>query len=343
MRQMLDSVIGNSLLKSKLLSDILSDTLSHAYIIEGKKGSGRHTIAYMTAAALVCEKINDNASPLPCLNCPSCKKILGQKSPDVITVTREDKATLGVDAIRFLRNDVRVVPNDLDYKIYVIEDADTMTPQAQNAFLLTLEEPPEYVKFFLLCEDSKSFLETIISRAQLLRTELIAATDIDDFLQNNHTEAKKMKLSDPDSYNELIMASENSIGRAIELLDNKSLKKTLEHRLLARDFLKIISTSGDSEKIVSLLSQFEKKRDGVLEQLTIIEAALRDIIAIDRTENAPLVFFYDRQEALLISDSINIRKLIHVYDKLKDTEDMISQNANVRLSLTSFFSEINII
>ena len=154
MRQMLDSVIGNSLLKSKLLSDILSDTLSHAYIIEGKKGSGRHTIAYMTAAALVCEKLNDTASPLPCLKCPSCKKILGQKSPDVITVTREDKATLGVDAIRFLRNDVRVVPNDLDYKIYVIEDADTMTPQAQNAFLLTLEEPPEYVKFFLLCEDS---------------------------------------------------------------------------------------------------------------------------------------------------------------------------------------------
>ena len=89
MRQMLNSVIGNSLLKSKLLSDILSDTLSHAYIIEGKKGSGKHTVAYMTAAALVCEKLNDNSSPLPCLNCPSCKKILGQKSPDVITVTRE--------------------------------------------------------------------------------------------------------------------------------------------------------------------------------------------------------------------------------------------------------------
>ena len=148
MRKMLDSIIGNSSLKSKLLSDILSDTLSHAYIIQGKKGSGKHTVAYMTAAALSCEKVSDTNAPVPCLNCPSCKKILQKKSPDVITITREDKATIGVDAVRFLRNDVRIVPNDLDYKIYIIEDADTMTTQAQNAFLLTLEEPPKYVKFF---------------------------------------------------------------------------------------------------------------------------------------------------------------------------------------------------
>ena len=182
MRKMLDSIVGNSFIKSKLLSDIVSDSLSHAYIIEGKKGSGRHTIAYMTAAALVCEKINDNASPLPCLNCPSCKKILGQKSPDVITVTREDKATLGVDVIRELRNDVRVIPHELEYKIYVVEEADKMTVQAQNAFLLTLEEPPKYVKFFLICEDSNIFLETIRSRSQILRTELIPTEDIDKFL-----------------------------------------------------------------------------------------------------------------------------------------------------------------
>ena len=76
MKQAFTSLIGNQVLKDKLFSDISSGTLSHAYIIEGKKGSGRHTVASLVAAALACEKSNDTDHPIPCLKCPSCKKIL---------------------------------------------------------------------------------------------------------------------------------------------------------------------------------------------------------------------------------------------------------------------------
>lgn len=344
MRRMLDSIVGNSFIKSKLLADIVSDSLSHAYIIEGKKGSGRHTVAYMIAAALSCERLDDQSAPLPCLTCPSCKKILEKKSPDVILTTKEeDKATFGVDVIRELRNDVHIIPNELDYKIYLIEDADKMTVQAQNAFLLTLEEPPKYVKFFLICEDANVFLETIRSRSQILRTEAIATEDIDSFLQTNNDEAKRLKLSNPHNYNELLMASQNSIGRAIELLNEKAFEQIAQTRTLARDFLALLTSKNDSEKILSLSLRFSKKRDELSSQLLTIETALRDVIALERTENAPLLFFYDREEALLLVDALSIRKLMQVYDAIKDTQTAISQNANVRLTIMNLFSTTGII
>ena len=116
-KQAFTSLVGNYPLKNKLLSDILTGTLSHAYIIEGKKGSGKHTVAYTIAAALSCENVSSENYPLPCLECPSCKKILQFKSPDVITIGRDGKATLGVDTVRFLKNDIRTVPNELEFKI----------------------------------------------------------------------------------------------------------------------------------------------------------------------------------------------------------------------------------
>ena len=343
MRQTLASVVGNQTLKNKLFSDISSGTLSHAYIVEGKKGSGRHTISYLVAAALSCENSKNEAMPLPCLKCASCRKILEKKSPDVICITREDKSMITVDKIRSLRNDVRIVPNELENKIYIIEDADTMNDQAQNAFLLTLEEPPSYVKFFLLCKKSESLLETIKSRAQCLRTEPLDANSIDDFLQKQNDDAKRLKLSDPEIYNELLMASEGTIGRALDLLDEKALNQTLAYRSLARNFLNAIAHSKGSGDVISILSQFDKKRDIVTNQLLTIETALRDIITIQRAESAPLLFFYDREEALSLADAVNIRKMMQIYDSLKKVQDAILQNANVRLTLTSFFVEINIL
>ena len=342
-RQAFDSFIGNSSLKKKLFSDITSGALSHAYIIEGKKGSGRHTLAYLIAAALSCENLSNNATPLPCFTCLSCRKILEQKSPDVITLGRDGKATFGVDTIRALKSDIHTVPNDLEYKIYVIEDADTMTPQAQNAFLLSLEEPPAFVKYFLLCEDSHSLLETIRSRAQTLKTESISEADIDNYLQKGFEAAQKLKRADEYAYNELIMASENSIGRAIELLDPKIFEAVSYNRKLARDFINAAAYKQSGQRAVEIYSRFDTSREEFSKQLAVTMTALRDLIVLQRTENAPLLFYNDREEALSLSDMINIRKLMSIYDSLKKAESAINANANVKLTLVKLFSESDLI
>ena len=344
MSQILTSIVGNESLKRKLYSDLLSSTLSHAYIIEGKKGSGKHTLSYLLAASVSCENVHDDTLPTPCLKCNTCRRILEKNSPDVIIVSKEkDKATLGVDVIRDLREDVSLVPNELDTKIYIIEDAGVMTTEAQNALLLTLEEPPEFVKFFLLCENSENLLETIRSRSQKITTAPIDIDSIDAFLQKNNEEARRLKLSDSFGYNELLMASENTIGKAIELLDSDRFSQVIAARTLARDFLNAVSKKCSSELFMSLIGRLDKKRDTLLKQLFVIETALRDIIAIQRTDNAPLLFFHSSEEALSFADSINVRKLMTVYNALKETEDNISQNANIRLTLISFFANINII
>ena len=191
MKRFFEDIAANEALREQLGTEILASRLPHAYILEGSRGSGKHTLALRIAAALSCQRSEDSSAPLPCMNCPSCKKILDGNSPDVIFVHREDTATLGVDIIRNVRNDVWIAPNDTDFKIYIIEDAHLMTEQAQNALLLTLEEPPEYVRFLLLCESAEMLLETIRSRAPTLHTEPVAQNVMDSYLCLQSDEAPR--------------------------------------------------------------------------------------------------------------------------------------------------------
>lgn len=143
---------------------------SHAYTVEGSTAAGRSLFASAFASALLCENRGDPLLPLPCGTCRSCRNIASGINPDVITVSAGDgRSTIGIDAVRGIRSDIRLYPSEAERKIYIITDADRMTVQAQNAFLLTLEEPPSYAVLLLLCPDSRLLLETIRSRAPSLR------------------------------------------------------------------------------------------------------------------------------------------------------------------------------
>ena len=154
MREYLTLVAGNTALRQRLARQLEDGSLSNAYIIEGPSGSGKSTLALSLAMAMAC-KGGPASAALPWGECGACRKIATGSSPDVIHVRREEgKATMGVDTVRALRADVYTVPNDLSFKVYLIHDAHTMTTQAQNAFLLTLEGPPPFVLFFLLAQDA---------------------------------------------------------------------------------------------------------------------------------------------------------------------------------------------
>ncbi len=342
MKSFMNSLVANEALRQRLGDDILGGSFSHAYILEGRKGSGRHTIAYLAAAALACEQKKQDGVPLPCMTCPACRKILSKLSPDVILVGTEDKASIGVDAIRFLREDVPLVPNDLDNKIYIIENADKMTVQAQNAFLLTLEEPPEYVGFILLCEDASYMLETIRSRAPILRTEPISRKLIDEYIQKNNRRASSMKANSPSDYEELLMASDSAIGRALELLDTKSLTPVLTARALAKDFISAAIEQNSSASL-SLASRFSQKRDILSNELDLISLALRDLAMLKKSENAPLCFYSSREDALDICEQISIGRIMKLCSAVSLISDRINRNANVKLTIISLLSEADML
>ena len=339
-----DNIIGNEALRARLYSDIKSGSLAHAYIIEGKSGSGRHTLAKNIIAALACEKKGET---LPCGECLSCRHVFEDKCPDVMTVSRdEDRATLGIDKIRELKESLFTVPNDLEIKSYIIEDADTMTLQAQNAFLLTLEQPPSFVSFFLICENARALLETIRSRAPILRTEPIPTERIEEFICSDRLDKKlrdtalALKRSEPESFGTVLISADGSIGKAIELLSPKKRKPISDRRDLAVAFFEALRTNGKGEHILSLLPKFSQKRDELSLQLEYISLALRDLILLKKSENAPLCFFSDRESALDLSGVFFERKLITVFEAINNARDALLINANVRLTMIELLASI---
>ena len=327
-------MIGNEALRASLGKDISQGRFSHAYIIEGAYGFGKHMLASRIAAALSCERSNDASSAIPCMQCPSCRKILSGNSPDLIYVGKGDKATLGVDAIRAMHRDVWIAPNELSYKIYVVEEAHLMTVQAQNAFLLTLEEPPAYVCFLLLCENATLLLETVRSRAPVLRLSPISIASIREALCRTEPTAKNMLTQSPAEFEELLVASNGSIGRAKELLDPKRRRPILEQRENAREWIKLAASHRNSGAVLAFFQSLGQKREELLSTFGVVQLALRDLLLCKQAEHAPLCFFADREEAADLSYKFSAPELLHLCNCIEEAVLRLRANANVRLTLT---------
>lgn len=146
---------GNTPIKT-----ILNTHLFHAYLIEGPKGSGKHTLADLITNALVCD-----ADDPPCKVCRQCYKFREKCHPDIIEIPSD----IPVDDLRGILAEIVLTPNDAKHKIYRIDHAEKLHPAAQNLLLKVLEEPPKYVVFLLLCTAKEGVLQTVRSRCQVLQ------------------------------------------------------------------------------------------------------------------------------------------------------------------------------
>lgn len=359
-RETTHTVIGNQDLLERLDRDVRAGQLSHAYILDGRKGSGRHTVARHICASIACEnrpgqalsRVEDEDqmgffdlmappppreipadAPLPCLECPACRKVLEGKCPDVRIIGRDGKASIGVEAVRFLRQDVLISPNDLDTKIYIIEDADTMTVQAQNALLLTLEEPPPYVLFLLLCDGADNLLETIRSRAPVLRTQPIPDGDIRDYLR-----ARRCTLSEED-LDAVILRADGCIGQALTLADARSIKPILQMRATCDEFMGVCAARR-YDGLPAVLTHFGNKRDGVMELLGLISLAIRDLILLRHGDRVRLKYYTDRDGAEELSRRFTTKSLLVLDRAVARAAESLEANGNVRLTLMRMAVEL---
>lgn len=344
MKPAFDDILGNLRLRERLGRDVLDDRLSHAYILEGAPGFGKHMLALRLAAALACENKNSREHSIPCRSCPACRKILSGNSPDVIYVNKGDKATLGVDAIRSMHSDVCIAPNECENKVYIIEDAHLMTEQAQNAFLLTLEEPPAYVRFFLLCSTTAPILETVKSRAPTLRLEPIPWNVIGNHLRETDNAARMLEKQSPAEFRELLVSSNGSVGTAKRLLDPKQRKPILECRSAAREFASLCTSHRNSAEALNFIHALSRqKRDEIIKQLGEILVCIRDLFLCKQTEQAPLCFFAEREEATALSYRFSAPELLRISQGLENAINRLQSNANARLTLLSLAMEIGLL
>lgn len=159
----LSQLAGNQPLKALLNRQTAARGLSHAYILAGPAGAGKHTLARLLAAAWVCESSGER----PCFTCPHCRKAMRDIHPDIIR-TGDDGKDVAVAQVRALRSDAYIRPNEAERKVYIIENAQTMNQSAQNAILKLLEEGPAYAAFLLLTDNAAALLPTVRSRCETL-------------------------------------------------------------------------------------------------------------------------------------------------------------------------------
>ena len=344
MKEIFPKIIGNEELCARLARSLLSENpdLPHAYIIEGADGTGKHTLALELAKALVCEnRTNTGAPALPCGECRNCRNIARGACPDLIEIGTDGKASVGVESIRDLRRDIHVYPNDLDRKIYIISDAHTMTVQAQNALLLTLEEPPAYAFILLLCENSALMLETIKSRAPIIRMKPLSPEDTERAMLAADPSLEMKKRTDPALFDDVIMSADGSAGLAIDLLSGKEAAKIAETRRATERFCSLAAnTAKKAQLLIHVTEVCTSDRETAKEQLVSFALALRDLVLLKRDTDAPLRFYSDREQALELSDSISLRRLLTISDALGEAISSLERNMNTRLTLISMISKI---
>ena len=328
-----DGFLGNKTLLSRIKSDIAASSLSHAYIIEGAEGSGKKTLARLICAAIACQSDDP-----PCMKCLSCDKIMRDQSPDVIFIEADDgKVQLGVDVIRRLRENAVFGANDLAVKSYIFPAADTMIPQAQNALLKLLEEPPDGILFLLLCENAGNLLPTIRSRAPICRLEALPDDLISDWLLLNDENAKELEKTDRKEFEVAVRMASGSLGRAISLCDKKRADECLASWRAAENYLKLLSgcsRPGGEIAFFDFASRLatQKQRAELSEIYSLLLAAVRDLIASKLTKSFKPEFFVNMEDALSIAQNYTTAKLMRLFDIFSESIDELSRNINLQLS-----------
>ena len=345
MRKYFPRLLGNQDTKKRLCGAVLKNTLPHAFLIVGAYGSGKKTLATELAAALNCEnKHNENFS-LPCHECNTCRRIRENLFADLHFIKRDSKKmSIGVEEIHKMREDMILSANESDYRIYVIEEAEKITPQAQNAMLTILEEPPEGVVIVLLASEADKILTTIKSRAQSISMQRFSKSELLEFLKEKSDKARSMEFTANEKLSGVLIAADGRIGQALALIDdtNASLEIT-ERRELTLELVKKLGQNTPFSELYLATKELPTGRvefKAVLEELLL---ALRDLILVKYDKNAPLVFFTSQETALEISGNMKTKRLFGIYDIVKKTLEDNAKNANIGAAIANLAAEIKLI
>ena len=300
-------VVGHKDIINYIRNAVSEDKVSHAYILNGERGSGKKMLANLFASTLQCEK----GGPDPCNECHSCKQAESGNHPDIIHVTHEKPNTISVEDVRTqVNNDIMIKPYQGPYKIYIISEADLMTPQAQNALLKTIEEPPEYAVIFLLTENAQMLLPTITSRCVMLKLRNIKDSLIKMYLMET--------VKVPDYKADMCTAfAQGNMGRAIMLANSEHFNEIREE---AVQLLKYIDEM-DLNEVVKAIKRISAYKLEINDYLDIIMIWYRDVLIYKATQDVTKVVFKDQLSCIKArarkSSYEGIEKILESLEKAK--------------------------
>ena len=303
-------IIGQQHIKEHFRSAVVNGVINHAYIINGEKSSGKAMLAKTFAMSIMC----DSGGSEPCMECESCRKTANNANPDVITLVRDPKKKtdiIGIDEVRQqIISGMYERPYNGDHKIYIIDDADKMNVQAQNAILKTLEEPPGYAVLLLITRNASRLLPTILSRCIILNMRPVEDKEIKQFL----TERGRASINDIDVITAL---SGGNPGKAKLLSEDSEFSGFLSS---ITDILKSVTNSGFREILdsVETLSAIKEKKKYTPEDIfELMNMWYRDVMLFKATKETGKLIF--KNEAT----SIALQANYFTYEALNNTVKMI--------------------
>lgn len=249
---MFNNILGNDKIKELLENSIKNNKTSHSYLFIGTEGIGKKLIAKEFAKMILCTDENKY-----CNQCKSCIEFDTNNNPD-FKVIEPDGNSLKIEQIREFQSKVAEKPIISNRKVYIINDSDKMTIEAQNCLLKTLEEPPEFVTIILIGENENSFLSTIKSRCMILHFEKISNQLIEKYLEENYQTKINSKI--------MIEAFQGSIGKAIKLKEKHEEYERIEdiiYNLERKDKIDILN-------MAEMIYKAKEEKDEILDYMNIV-------------------------------------------------------------------------
>lgn len=311
-------IIGQEHIIEYFRNAISMDKVSHAYILNGPDKSGKMLLAEAFAAALQCEKQQEE----PCMECRSCKQAAGRNHPDIIYVTHEKPNTLSVEDIRTqLNEDIVLKPYSSSYKIYIVDEAEKMNVQAQNALLKTIEEPPAYAVILLLTTNADGFLPTILSRCVRLDLKPVNDEKIRSFLMK--------EKGVPDYQADICVAfAQGNVGKAILLAGSENFSEMKKSAVQLMKRLRDI----DLYELSQAVKQITEYKLEINDYFDLMMIWYRDVLLYKATADVNRLIFQDEVYSIKKEASHSSYEGIEqILESLNKAKARIRANVNFEL------------
>lgn len=311
-------ILGHEQIKEHFKNAVETGKISHAYILSGEAGMGRKSLANAFALSLLCEK----GTAEPCMQCHACRQVLSGNHPDLIYVTHEKPASIGVDEVREqINNTIMVRPYSSYYKIYIVDEAEKMTVQAQNALLKTIEEPPSYAVILLLTTNPDAFLPTILSRCVQLKLKPLRDSVVKEYLIQS--------LKEEETQAEIYAAfARGNLGKAIHLADSEEFKVMYNEILHLLKHLKEM----DISELLDYIRKLKEDNLDLHDCLDFMQMWYRDVLMYKTTKDINLLIFKDEfstvKNIAALSGYEGLGKILEAIDKAR-----VRLDANVNMEL----------
>ncbi|MDD3705451.1 MAG: DNA polymerase III subunit delta' [Clostridiaceae bacterium] len=323
-----DEIIGQRIIVESLRNAVKNNMISNGYVFSGPKGCGKTLMAFIFAMALNCSGEADNR---PCGNCSSCIRTSKSNHPNVKLVMPTGHS-IKIKQIREIINDSSKKPFESGYKIIIIDNADKMTNDAQDAFLKTLEEPPEKTVFILLSENYSLLLPTIVSRCQVYRFKPVNSIDMKTFIEDRF-DYMSMDIE------AAVKHSRGIVGRALELLGDRESFNTYT---LYIDILDKALTGNGNDAIL-MVSEAVSDKETAERFLEFSMSWFRDVMVLKESPgshdnliiNAGSLEVLSRHNSVLTEDKLN-----SIIDIIKKTFRYVKYNVGIKNSIAGMLFSI---